>query len=451
MNSGKKVVKWLLIVATIVAIIVLCVLTTVDRTPYKKMSYYTTMMNQLDSFQVTPDVKVGDTLQAGWYKVAVTPHAFPHPLAGYGLREKATSVGDTTFVRTFVFDNNKTRIAYICLDLLIFPPALKNRVRQELEKKYDLNVYLTATHTHSAAGGWEPKIVGTFLAGDYSEDYVNLLFESIDSSIGSALKKLQPVEQAYIRGSAPHAVRNRLKGDEAPKDVFIRGLKFRTKSGEEACLFTYAAHANCLNSDVTYISADYPGKVSSILEKNGWADFVSYAAGAVGSHGPGFGLVAKNEKQVDTVASVLATELLHTQLVYSYTNRLYYHRFPLYLRDPHLRIDKNIRIRPWVFHTLLGSDMPDIQVIQIGETVLLGMPCDYSGELMPPLEKVCKEKNAHLILSGFNGGYIGYITDDACYDWNRGETMDMNWHGPYNAAYLTEVNERILNKVVSGQ
>lgn len=451
MNFVKKGIKWILIVFTILVFIGICIFTTVDRTPYKQMPYYAAMMKQLDTFQVAQSEKQGDTLQAGWSKVALTPHSFPYPLAGYGIRDKATTVGDTTYVRTFVLDNGKTRIAYVCLDLLIFPPALKDRVRAELEKKYSLNIYLTATHTHSAAGGWEPKIAGKFLAGDYSEDYVNLLFESISTSIERASKKLQIVEQSYVRTTAASAVRNRLKGDEAAKDVFIRGLKFRTKTGEEACLFTFAAHANCLDSDVTYISADYPGKVSRLLEKDGWASFVSYAAGAVGSHGPSFSSLQNGEKESDTIAAILATQLKQATIYYSYTTTLYYHRLPLYLREPHLRIEKNIRIRPWVFHSILGSDAPDIQFMQIGETIFLGMPCDYSGELMPPLEKLCESNNTTLVLTGFNGGYIGYITDDACYDWSKGETMDMNWHGPYNAAYLTEVNERILKKVVSGQ
>jgi len=451
MNFLKKGIKWVIIAAIILVLIGLSILTTVDRTPYKQMPYYAAMMKQLDTFQIAQQTKRGDTVKAGWHKIALTPHSFPYPLAGYGIRDKATTVGDTTYVRTFVLDNGKIRVAYVCLDLLIFPPALKNRVRLELEKKYRLNIYLTATHTHSAPGGWEPKIAGKFLAGDYSDDYVNLLFESIEKSIDGAAKKLQTVEQAYIRSIAPTAVHNRLKGDEAPKDVFIRGLKFRTKTGEEACLFTFAAHANCLNSDITYISADYPGKVSALLEKDGWASFVSYAAGAVGSHGPGFGKLSDDVKQSDTIAAILATQLKHATINYSYTSTLYYHRFPLYLREPHLRIEKDIRIRPWVFHTILGSDKPDIQVLQIGTTVFLGMPCDYSGELMPPLEKLCRANNTDLILTGFNGGYIGYITDDACYDWSKGETMEMNWHGPYNAAYLTEVNEGILKKIICDQ
>jgi len=451
MKIVKKFLKWFLVLTALLLVIVLSVFTTVDRTPYKQMPYYTSMMKQIDTFHIDSIAKQGDTLKAGWYKVALTPQAFPYPLAGYGLRNKATSVKDTTYVRTFVFDNGKTRIAYVCLDLLIFPPALKDRVRAELEKKYSLQVYLTATHTHSAPGGWEPKVAGRVLAGDYSDAYVDLLFAAIEKSIAGSIDHLQVVEQAYIRASAPEAVHNRLKGPGAPKDNFIRGIKFRNRLGEEACLFTYAAHANCLESNVDYVSADYPGKVSEILEKKGWASFVSYAAGAVGSHGPGFGTLRNGLKQEDTVAAILSAELMRSTVAYSYTNKLYYHRFPLYLREPHLRIEKDIRIRPWVFNYLLGADMPDIQLIQLGETIFLGMPCDYSGELMPPLEKLCSENNTHFILSGFNGGYIGYITDDACYDWDRGETMDMNWHGPYNAAYLTEVNEDILRKVMSAK
>jgi neutral ceramidase len=447
----KKILKWVLGIVSTLLVLVLVLFTTVDHTPYKQMPYYASMMKALDTFHVDVQHKKGDTLRAAWYKVALTPHVFPHPLAGYGLRKKAVSVNDTTFVRTFIFDNAKTRVAYVSLDLLIFPPALKDRVRAELETTYNLKVFLTATHTHSAPGGWEPKIAGRILAGEYSDEYVALLFNAIDECISKAIPRLQKVEQAYIRISAPEAVQNRLKGADAPKDSFIRGIKFRNKSGEEACLFTFAAHANCLNSDVDYVSADYPGIVSAELEKRKWASFVSYAAGAVGSHAPTFETILDGKLRADTVSSILVEKLQETKAAYAYTNQLYYHRLPLFLRDAHLRVEKDIRIRPWVFNTILGKDIPDIQIIEIGETVLLGMPCDYSGELMPPLEKICADNQSNFMLSGFNGGYIGYITDDACYDWDRGETMDMNWFGPYNAAYLTEVNTVILKKVLTGE
>lgn len=429
-------------------LIALSVLTTVDRTPYKKMPYYDSMMHQLSVFQVDSTNKEGDTLKAAWHKIALTPAEFPFPLAGYGVRKDATSVHDTTYVRTFVFDNGKTRIAYVCLDLLIFPPELKVLLRQQLETKYDLQLYLTATHTHSAPGGWEPKIAGRFLAGSYKDEYVQLLTNAIEQSVSEGIQKLDKVEYAYVRVNAPEAVHNRLKGDGAPIDPFIRGIKFKNAKGEEAFLFTYSAHANCMNSDITFVSADYPGELSAKLEHAGWADFVSYAAGAVGSHGPAFPDIHDGIKHTDTISSILFQKIQPIQVSYSSTHTLYYHRLPLFLREPHLRIDKDIRIRPWAFHAALGEDTPDIQIMQIGDVILFGMPCDYSGELMPPLEDLCEKHNTHFMLSGFNGGYIGYITDDACYDWNRGETMDMNWHGPYNAAYLTEVNQTILKKMM---
>ena len=451
MKLLKVWIKWLSILAGILLLMFLLIFTTVDRTAYKEMSYYNSMMDEINAFHSDSSLKKGDTLRASWHKVALTPHSLPYPLAGYGLRKDAESVRDTTYVRTFLFDNGKTRIAYICLDLLVFPPELKNRLRDNIEKKYNLKLYLSATHTHSAPGGWEPKIAGRFLAGKYNEEYVNLLFNAVEQSISACTKKISLVEYAYVKEDAPEAVRNRLKGAGAPIDPYIRGIRFRNRSGEEAFLFTYAAHANCINPGVTYISADYPGELSSRLEKSGWADFVSYSAGAVGSHAPAFSEMENGIVQTDSISSILFRKISSVNSVYRYTNTLFYHRFPLFLREPHLRINKYLRIRPWVFYFLLGKDAPDIQVIELGDVILFGMPCDYSGELMPPLEELCEQNGKHFILSGFNGGYIGYITDDACYDWNNGETMDMNWHGPYNAAYFTELNKAILKKVIQNQ
>jgi len=440
--------KRLGILLGILFLIFISVFTSVDRTPYKKMPYYESMMQEIHAYQIDSSSTQGDTLKASWYKVALTPSVLPYPLAGYGIRKDAESVHDTTFVRTFLFDNGKTRIAYVCLDLLIFPPELKKRVREEIETKYKLKLYLTATHTHSAPGGWEPKIAGRFLAGKYNEEYVTLLFNAIEKSVSECNRKTEQVEYSYIKADAPEAVYNRLKGAGAPVDSYIRGIKFRNRKGEEALLFTYAAHANCMDPRITAISADYPGELSSRLEKAHWANFVSYSAGAVGSHSTTFSDMEDGIKHTDTISTMLFKRIYSIQPTYAYTKTLYYHRFPLFLREPHLRIDKDIRIRPWVFHFLLGEDKPDIQVMQLGDVILFGMPCDYSGELMPPLEKLCEKNGKHFMLSGFNGGYVGYITDDACYDWNKGETMDMNWHGPYNAAYLTEVNEDILKRLM---
>ena len=63
---------------------------------------------------------------------------------------------------------------------------------------------------------------------------------------------------------------------------------------------------------------------------------------------------------------------------------------------------------------------------------------------MPVLEKSLGDQPEEIVLTSFNGGYIGYITPDAYYDLKKYETRDMNFFGPYNGAYISEMLRLLL-------
>jgi hypothetical protein len=71
------------------------------------------------------------------------------------------------------------------------------------------------------------------------------------------------------------------------------------------------------------------------------------------------------------------------------------------------------------------------------------MPCDFSGEFMPILEKVALEKHRKLIITSFNGSYMGYLTPDQYYTLPHYETREMNWLGK-KGSYFTELIEQII-------
>ena len=57
---------------------------------------------------------------------------------------------------------------------------------------------------------------------------------------------------------------------------------------------------------------------------------------------------------------------------------------------------------------------------------------------------MAEENGLHLLITTFNGGYIGYITPDEYYNHNFHEVRDMNWFGPYNGAYFDEIIRGII-------
>src|SRR5690606_31150123 len=112
-------------------------------------------------------------------------------------------------------------------------------------------------------------------------------------------------------------------------------------------------------------------------------------------------------------------------------------KFPL--REPTPRISMDLGLRSWVFRGMFGDYEPNIKVLRIGNILMIGMPADFSGELIPELDAYAKNKGFDLIVTSFNGGYIGYVTHDKYYNRDLYETVIMNWYGPYNGAYTQEI------------
>ena len=86
-------------------------------------------------------------------------------------------------------------------------------------------------------------------------------------------------------------------------------------------------------------------------------------------------------------------------------------------------------------------------MLQLGNILLIGTPCDFSGELAVPLYEFARQRGLELIITSFNGGYIGYITDDKWYDLEKYETKTMNWYGPGNGRYFTEIIKKLIEAI----
>ena len=451
----KKILKWTFRIA--VGLIIFCLILfpflfeKIDRTPYKEMDYYKKMSAQLDTFRIDTIAQKGTYFKAGWAEQNITPDYLP-VMAGYGLRDKTTCVHDSVFVRTFVFDNGKTKVAFISLDLLIFPPVIEKRLRtltQNMGYKPE-NLYLSATHTHHAPGGWAEGPAGKILAGKYNEQYVQQVTSAILKSIGEAEKNFENAETGlgFFDGAA--FVRNRINMPDSETDPWVRVLKVRKSSGKEAALIVYAAHANCLKMDYTCLSADYPGRMIRDLKKTKKIEFVQYAAGMVGSHIPKpIDKTLENEAFINDYGDRLAQliEQGYDSIKLKPGNELYTTSLELPLREPHLKISKDWRVRPWVFDLLFGDYDPKLKILKLNDILFIGTPCDFSGELMKDFETLTREKNTELVITSFNGGYVGYVNVDKYYDEDKAEVRDMNWFGPYNQAYFTEIIQRILKKI----
>jgi hypothetical protein len=329
---------------------------------------------------------------------------------------------------------------------LIIPPTVTALLETELpDIDFTLdNTYLGATHSHNSIGHWAQGAT-TFLYGSYEDSIVHFIADKIKVSIAEATKNMLPAVIKVDSVSMPDGVYNRVT-DNGPVDPLIRTFEVVRNDSSRLLFVSYTAHATCLYSRDLVLSADYPGKLIHLLEQEGKYDFAMFMAGAVGSHGPS--TPDGGWTCVDWMADHMVEKIKSMTGKYELKNTtMEMHRIPLALTGQQPKFLHNWRIRPWLFKGVFGQYPSFISVLRIGDIVMLGTPCDFSGEFNFSLDSLAAKKNVFPVVTSFNGGYIGYLTPEKYYDIDHYETQLMNWYGPGNGEYVRDALEKLLNSV----
>lgn len=96
-----------------------------------------------------------------------------------------------------------------------------------------------------------------------------------------------------------------------------------------------------------------------------------------------------------------------------------------------------------------------MQMARIGNLVLCGMPYDFSGEVSVRWGDLAREHGYSLWVTSHSGAYLGYLSPDSYY-WDLGpkypydhnyEVGLMNWFGPNQEAYMTDLFSRALDRL----
>ena len=445
---GKRILKISGIVLGLLFGVALLLLAPIDRTPLEERKHYHTTMAILDSLKplaYAPTTR----LTAGWHRESLIP-AQKTPMAGYKVRKEYGSIHDTLYVRALVLDNGAARVAFVSMDLLIVPPLLKKKLEELFpERLPEIDfLYLSASHTHNGIGGWDNTIGGQLMTGDFNDEILDHLLKATFKAIKTASRYGKESSLNYFEVNAGQHVKNRLD-EHLPADEWIRGIEVIRDDSSRAILTTFSAHATNIPSHSLEISSDYPAFLNRSLEEKGY-DFALFMAGTVGSHR----LHTTDERSLHLVKKT--GEDLSELLVSSKTTTpvgdsitLSFARVPVQFGKSQMRLAKNIRLRNWAFNQFFAPLDGDLNYLAIGNIVFLGMPCDFSGEILMEsnLYETAEQKGKKLIVTSFNGQYVGYITADHHYEHTkRAEVREMNWVGPYYGQYFREIIEKLLEK-----
>ncbi|WP_026953083.1 neutral/alkaline non-lysosomal ceramidase N-terminal domain-containing protein [Algoriphagus mannitolivorans] len=440
LKKALKIVLWAFIFLLVIGLLTI---TRVDRTPIQAQDFYRETLDRLDKTPWTGSQ--GEAWLAGWAKRNTTPNR-PVDLVGYAPRGPYEFVQDSSFVKALTLSNGKSQLAWLNFELLIVHPELAKAVEEGV-KKADLpldQLIFTATHTHSGMGGYMPGPLGEMAFGGYDEAIVKLLVDKSVEALKDALSSQDTVSISYRKTSAENHVANRFIQD-GPFDPFVRQVIFSKRDQTKAVFFTYSAHATCLDPKFMGLSGDYPKYLTRKMEERDY-DFALYAAGTVGSHRP---LVkGKSLEQLQEYVASLDSVIWLRMTAFASNNnpRIEYSRLNISLREPHLRISEDLRIRPWLFRYLVGDTNAHLDISLVGNILFVASSGELSGVFYEEWEKLAQSRRLKLIVTTFNGGYIGYITPDELYDERFHEVREMNWYGPGNGTYFDQMIQKIIQR-----
>ena len=429
----------------------------VDHTPYHFDDYFKRTLERLAQLENDLVVTHGP-IQAGFSRVSITP-AFNHsnaewekgmfeyvPLAGYGARkgQPATGINDSIFVKAMALKSQDQLLVFVTADLLILPPNVTDSLVVHLSEtglKRDQLVF-SATHTHSAPGGFGYGRLGTEFAGNYHPDIVRWLVQQMSKAIHSAIDDLKPSRIGSGHFNAAEFTRNRLVNDLGTKNSNFNIVRVEQKGYNSAIIGSFAGHATTLGPENMLISGDYPGywarKTSQLTSSQ-----AMFFAGSMGSQRPfgegrGFDRArfigeALAERTADRYPSVA----MHDSLVIATLS------LKVNLPSPHIRITPKVSLSSFLSRRIMSYPYHEnvyIQAVRIGNLIWLAIPGELSGELANQIINDIRDKGFECMITSFNGSYIGYIIPGKYFYMDKYEPKTMGWFGPYLGDYTMDLS-----------
>ncbi|HYT95279.1 MAG TPA: neutral/alkaline non-lysosomal ceramidase N-terminal domain-containing protein [Gemmataceae bacterium] len=243
-----------------------------------------------------------DDLQAGAAKVDITPPT-GFPMWGYAARRAAGSKGvlDPLHARAVVLAAGEQRIAIVSLDLGRAPTRKStDAIRKRVKAAGVGHVFLVASHTHHGPvlelETWpKPEV-----------PYVRELEDKLSGVILNAAKEVRPARLGVV-GREVALNRNRhSKRPDKPVDRELLVVRIEGIDGKViAHLVNFAAHPTMQDAKVLSFSADYPGAMAALVEKETAAPclFLQGAAGDLSTD-------AGNERGPEKFGQALGRQVL---------------------------------------------------------------------------------------------------------------------------------------------
>lgn len=230
---------------------------------------------------VTP-LHGADDLQAGTARIDITPPV-GHALWGYAARKDAPSDGvlDPLHARALVLAAGKQRLALVSLDLGRAPTRDSTAAIRAAVKKAGIDqLFLVASHTHHGPvlelDDWPTP----------ETSYVRALEKKLSQVILDAAGNLRPARLGVASREVALNRNRHSRRQEKPVDRELLVLRVEDLQGKPiAHAVNFAAHPTMRDARSRKFSADYPGVLAALVEKETGAPCL-FLQGAAGDLSP---------------------------------------------------------------------------------------------------------------------------------------------------------------------
>ena len=243
------------------------------------------------------------TAQAGWAGVEITP-PLGIALGGRGGPDTlADKILDPLYAQVlFLRDGQGKGFALVSLDVIGVSHALSDRLRialvHELGVEFNLAV-INFSHTHSGPYMLRDLMAGLGPAPRVEAEYLRTLEQKVISAARVARGQLKPVTIESFRGTSRFGINRRGKapngkiaGIRPDANGYINetvwGLKLIPTDGSPAAfVVSYSCHPVVVYTYAyTAISADFPGRLRTLLSQKLGAAHVQFVQGTAGNIRP---------------------------------------------------------------------------------------------------------------------------------------------------------------------
>jgi hypothetical protein len=241
----------------------------------------------------------------------------PMFLVGYPhVPRISTGVHDPLLVSAICFDDGKTPLLALALDLLFVSAETVCDWRQAIEQTAGIpasRILISATHTHSGPItadllAWRDDPVVPAI----DPDYMAFLKQRVVEAAVAARQSAVPARLAVTAAIAERLGGNRISPVEGPIDPEA-GILFarRRDNGEPLALqMIYSMHPTVMHEDSTLVSSDFPAFTRRYLEAALSGAKVIYHTGPSGNLSPRYHVKAQTFAEAERLGNLLGEAVL---------------------------------------------------------------------------------------------------------------------------------------------